>query len=300
MPVDARALQQSAKRLTKKSRSNFYFSFLFLSKKKREAIYSVYAFCRHSDDIADQSLATEQRMQQLAAWRGRLAACYEGRADTPVMQALARTVEQYRIPRNYLEEVINGVEIDLTRNRYATFDDLYPYCYRVASMVGLICIEIFEYQNPRTREFAEALGVALQLTNILRDVRSDGEQDRVYLPLEDLARFGLTDGDILSRRYDKAFKELMAFEADRAESYYRKAFEILPPEDRPNMVAAETMGGIYHRLLDRIRARDYDVFSETIRVPDWQKFFLAFRLKAASIFRHPRRRPRQGLEFRDC
>ncbi|MBI2191326.1 MAG: presqualene diphosphate synthase HpnD [Planctomycetes bacterium] len=285
MPVDTRVLQQGAKRLTQKSRSNFYFSFLFLPKEKREAIYSVYAFCRHSDDLADQDIPAERRMEQLDAWRGHLDACYEGRADTPVLQALARTVERFHIPKVYFEELIRGVEMDLTRCRYRTFDELYPYCYRVASVVGLICIEIFGYRNPRSREFAEHLGVALQLTNILRDVGADGERDRIYLPQEDLERFGLSESDLLSRRYDEVFIRLMAYEADRAESYYGKAYEALPPEDRPNMLAAEIMGAIYHLLLERIRSKRFDVFHGKVSVSDWRKFLLAFRLWAGNGFR---------------
>ena len=277
MTVDT-ALQQSAKRLTQKSRSNFYFSFLFLPKVKREAIYSVYAFCRHSDDIADQSLSPEERAEQLKAWRQRLDACYEGSAETPVMQSLFETVQRYRIPKEYLDDLINGVEMDLTRTRYETFDDLYPYCYRVASVVGLICIEIFGYENPDSRKFAGYLGGALQLTNILRDISTDAEQDRIYVPLEDLRRFHLSEDDLLQGRCSDAFVEMMAFQVERAESYYQKAVEMLPRQDRSNMIAAEIMGAIYHRLLDRIRAANYDVFAHTIAIPDWKKFLIAFEL----------------------
>ena len=277
MTVDT-ALQQSAKQLTQKSRSNFYFSFLFLPKVKREAIYSVYAFCRHSDDIAAQSLSPEERAELLKAWRQRLDACYEGSAETPVMQSLFETVERYRIPKEYLDDLINGVEMDLTRTRYETFDDLYPYCYRVASVVGLICIEIFGYENPDSRKFAEYLGVALQLTNILRDISTDAEQDRIYVPLEDLRRFHLSEDDLLQGRCSDAFVEMMAFQVERAESYYQKAVEMLPRQDRSNMIAAEIMGAIYHRLLDRIRAANYDVFAQTIAIPDWKKFLIAFEL----------------------
>tara|TARA_B100001013_G_scaffold343966_1_gene272924 strand:+ start:1775 stop:2632 length:858 start_codon:yes stop_codon:yes gene_type:complete len=277
MTVDT-ALQQSAKQLTQKSRSNFYFSFLFLPKVKREAIYSVYAFCRHSDDIADQSLSQEERAEQLKAWRHRLDACYEGSAETPVMQSLFETVERYRIPKEYLDDLINGVEMDLTRTRYETFDDLYPYCYRVASVVGLICIEIFGYENPDSRKFAEYLGVALQLTNILRDISTDADQDRIYVPLKDLRRFHLSEDDLLQGRCSDAFVEMMAFQVERAESYYQKAVEMLPRQDRSNMIAAEIMGAIYHRLLDRIRAANYDVFAQTIAIPDWKKFLIAFEL----------------------
>jgi phytoene synthase len=279
------ALQQSARQITRKSRSNFYFSFLFLPREKREALYSIYAFCRRSDDIADQNLSLTDRQQELERWRIQLAACYEGRADTPAMKSLGECVRRFQIPKSYLDDLIRGVEMDLTQNRYPTFDALYPYCFRVASTVGLICIEVFGYQNPNTRKYAEYLGVALQLTNILRDVGTDGAQDRIYIPLEDLQRFGLSEADILERRYTPAFIDLMAFQAERAESFYQKAAALLPPEDRRNMLPAEIMGAIYHRLLERIRRTNYPVFNETVSLPDWRKFLVAFRLWLQNLVR---------------
>jgi phytoene synthase len=285
MSADSSNLEQTAKQITRKSRSNFYLALFALPKAKREALYSVYAFCRHTDDLADQNLSAEQRKQQLAEWRTCVKACLEGEASAPVLQSLALCVERFRIPKKYLEELIDGVEMDLSKTRYETFDDLYPYCYRVASVVGLICIEVFGYSNPKTKEFAEYLGVALQLTNILRYVGIDAAQDRIYLPQEDLRRFGVTEEDILRHRYTEAFARLAAFQADRAESFYRKAFDCLPPEDRKNMLAAEIIAGIYHRLLARIRERNYRVYEKKIRIPDWRKLLIAFRLWFRSLFR---------------
>jgi len=285
MSSDADQPQQSAAQITRKSRSNFYFAFLFLPKVKRDALYSIYAFCRRSDDIADQARPAEERRRELAEWRAKVDACYSGQATEPALQSLALHVEQFGIPRSYLENLISGVEMDLDQTRYETFDDLYPYCYRVASIVGLICIEIFGYADPRSKEFAEYLGIALQLTNILRDVGLDADDGRIYLPLDDLRQFGVGEEDILSKRYGDDFARLAEFQADRAESFYRKAFEVLPAADRKSLLAAEIMAAIYHRLLERIRRRKYNVFEGKVSVPDSIKLFDASRLWLRSLFR---------------
>ena len=277
MSYKAETLEQDAGKLTKKSRSNFYFSFLFLPKEKREAIYAVYAFCRVSDDIADEAVSKEEKARQIAEWRRRLDACYAGKAETRVMRALARAVRRYNIPRQLLEELISGVEMDLFRNRYDTFEELYTYCYRVASVVGLICIEVFGYENPATKRFAECLGIALQLTNIMRDVGVDARQGRIHIPGQDLKRFNVSEDEILQESYSHRFLELMRFQDQRAEHFYRLAAEALPEEDRHRMVAAEIMAAIYHQLLVRIRQADYDVFNHVPALPDWYKFLIAFR-----------------------
>lgn len=285
MSREPRQPQQSAEQITKRSRSNFYFAFLFLPKAKRDALHSIYAFCRRSDDIADQALPADERRVQLAEWRAKVDACYSGQTSDPALQSLALHVEQFGIPKSYLDDLMAGVEMDLDRDRYETFEDLYRYCYRVASVVGLICIEIFGYEDPRAKKFAEYLGIALQLTNIIRDVGSDAEQGRIYLPLQDVREFGVSEGDILGRRYGPDFVRLAEFQAARAESFYQRAFASLPASDRKRLLPAEIMAAIYHRLLSRIRRGNYDVFSEKVSVPDWLKLVDASRLWLSSLFR---------------
>jgi len=200
--------------LVRKSRSSFYYSFLFLPRPKRDAIYAVYALCRAVDDVADDAGDMEAKAQRLKGWREELDRCYAGRPTHPITRALRDCLSRYPIPKGYFEELIAGVEMDLTLTRYRTFADLTRYCYRVASVVGLICIEIFGYRREATKEYAINLGLALQLTNILRDLKTDGRRGRIYLPQEDLERFGYREDDLLHCRYTPGFFPLMRFEAD--------------------------------------------------------------------------------------
>jgi len=265
-------------RLTRRSRSNFYYAFLFLSKERREAIFAVYAFCRSVDDIADGHAALTEKQQQLDDWRRELDRCYEGRAGHPITLKLAQSVQRFRIPKEYFEELLAGVEMDLTHTRYPTFRDLYEYCYRVAGVVGLICIEIFGYRNPKAKDYAINLGVALQLTNIMRDLRVDAERGRIYLPQDDLARFGYTEAELVQGVYTPAFLELMRFAGTRARQYFQNARELLAVEDRASLCAAEIMGAIYYRLLETIEASGYRVFDRTITLPVQQKLWLALSI----------------------
>ncbi len=270
--------------LTKASRSNFSYAFRFLPKPKRAALYAVYAFCRVTDDLVDEAASLPpdvagelggSPLERLKAWRGELDACFRGEATHPMTVRLADVIQAYRIPQGYFEELLNGVEMDLVRARYATFAELEQYCYRVAGVVGLICIEIFGYTQPGTRRYAELLGTAFQLTNILRDVDQDLRRDRIYLPQEDLERFGCTEADLLARRVTPAFRRLMQFEADRARSYYARAAEALPPEDRRTMLPGAIMAAIYRRILEGIQAVDYDVFAHRVRLSDGHRLLLA-------------------------
>jgi phytoene synthase len=270
--------------LTRASRSNFYYAFLFLPRAQRQALYSVYAFCRITDDLVDETAAPAGVMpggtspiDRLKAWRAELDACFRGEPSHPVTVRLAETILAFRIPHGYFEELLDGVEMDLTKSRYATFAELQQYCHRVAGVVGLMCIQIFGYRHPDTRCYAERLGTAFQLTNILRDLGTDADRGRIYLPQEDLERFGVAEADLLNRRKSPAFDALMRFEVGRARHSYAAAEAALPPEDRPNMLAAEIMGTIYARILDRIEAADYDVFSRRIRLTDAHRLWLAAR-----------------------
>ncbi len=270
-------------KITRQSSSNFYYAFMLLPVERRRALYAVYAFCRFVDDIADDDNVREPS-QLLQRWRDELERVYNGEAERVISRALADNVHRFGIPRRYFEEVIDGVEMDLTRKRYATFDELSLYCRRVASAVGLICIEIFGYRNPATRVYAEKLGLAFQLTNIIRDVREDAERDRIYLPQEDLQRFGVSEAEILRSTFTPAFTQLMQFEAERARSFYREAAAALAPEDRASMIAAEGMRLIYSALLERIIRSGYRVFDGRARVSTPRKLLLVGQAWARSRF----------------
>lgn len=263
-------------RITQASSSNFYYAFMLLPARRREALHSVYAFCRFIDDIADEE-GVGDPVSLLARWREELERVYQGRPSRAIARALAESVRRFDIPRRHFEEIIAGAEMDLTRKRYANFDELYLYCYRVASAVGLICIEIFGYRNPATRIYAEKLGVAFQLTNILRDVGEDAGRGRIYLPLDELARFGLDESDLLERRHDSRFVRMMQFQAERSRDYYRQAEAALPDEDRSNMLCAEAMRLIYSAILQRIVASNFDVLRQRVALSATHKLLLVAR-----------------------
>ena len=258
--------------------TSFYYSFVFLPPRKRRAIESVYAFARRGDDVVDSGLAPDEAGRQLARYCKALDACFAepGAAfEDPELAALAESIREFSIPRQPFEDLILGLEMDLFSARYETFDDLSLYCYRVASTIGLIAIEIFGYRDPRTRDYAVNLGQALQLVNILRDVRSDAQRGRIYLPREDLDRFGVRPEQLLSGVYNDPFIELMQFECDRARHFFCVARKFLAPQDRRAMVAAEIMAAIYWRLLARIQKRRYNVFRERVRLPALEKLCIA-------------------------
>jgi phytoene synthase len=268
----------SPRHFTSARATNFYYSFIFLPREKQRAIEAVYAFARRGDDISDGGLPRDEASRELARYRKALEECYseahERRLD-PALQALAETVHRYSIPRQHFEDLILGLEMDLNQASYDTFDDLALYCYRVASTIGLISIEIFGYQDTRAREYAINLGIALQIVNILRDLETDGNRGRIYLPREDLERFGVRAGDLLAHQYNDAFIELMQFECDRARRYFNLARQALQPEDRRSMIAAEIMGAIYWKVLKRIQQRCYNVFGKRVRLSRPLKFWTA-------------------------
>lgn len=251
---------------------------------------ALYAFCREVDDVADdESTPVDQRRARLAAWREDIqkASRHESTAF-PVNQELQPVIARYHLPFEYLDELLRGVEMDLDIKRYETCTDLEQYCYRVASVVGLLSIEIFGYRNPGCRDYAIHLGKALQLTNILRDVRTDAERGRIYLPREELARFSVREEEILQFQYSTRFRSLAESVADRARGFYRRAREALPAEDRCSMGAAELMGSVYWRLLQKLEAQKFNVFDPTpTRVSKWQKIFLIcrtwFRLSTGAL-----------------
>ena len=264
-------------RLTKESNTNFYYSFFSLPAEKRKALYAIYALCRSLDDVADESPGRLEASEALLKWTTEIINMYQGTPSHPLTVALKPYIEWYSIPQKYFLELIKGVEMDLTKNRYNTFDELHRYCYRVASVVGLICAEVFGYQNAVTLGYAVDLGIALQLTNILRDIKADAANGRIYLPLEDLKRFEYAEEDLFSSRYNQAFVEMMRFETVRAWSYYKRAEETLPREDRKAMVAAEIMRAIYTTLLRKIENSNYDVFSAPPRLSKPYKLYIAVK-----------------------
>lgn len=257
--------------------TSFYYSFLVLPRGKRRAVVAVWDFCRAVDDAVDRPSEAGQAAppEALARWRDELAACYGGRTPrTWQGRNLKPYVARFALPRTPFEDLIDGVEMDLGAPRYRTFDELHRYCTRVASTIGLLCIEIFGYRDPATRDYAAALGVALQLTNIVRDLPADLAAGRLYLPTEDLERFACTEAD-LRRGLSEPVAALLRHECERARRFYRKARAALPAADRRRMVAAEIMGAIYFAILRRIERRGYDVFSRVVRVPRPQRAWIA-------------------------
>jgi phytoene synthase len=270
--------------------TNFYYSFLVLPSEKRRAIVAVWDFCRAVDDAVDEAPATAppgdpgSGRAQLAKWRAELAACYgEGTPQSSQGMSLVPFIDRFSLPRPAFEAVIDGVAMDLDRARYATFDDLREYCLRVASAVGLLCIEIFGYTDRRTRDYARDLGIALQLTNIIRDVGADLSRGRIYLPLEDLRRHGCTEEDLRAGVVSGPVRSLLAFQCGRAREFYENAERELPPADRRRMVAARIMAGIYHAILERIERSGYEVFGEKIRVPRPRRAVIAAALWARAM-----------------
>jgi phytoene synthase len=260
----------TAAKIMRQSKSNLALAFISLRGERKHDITVFYAFCRVIDDIADSSqLGAVEKRIRLAEWRKML------RPASPAESALARDVrgliDKYSLSTEMFEEIIAGVEMDLTIQRYATFEELRVYCYRVASAVGLVSIEIFGYRNPRCKEYAVELGLALQMTNIIRDVGKDLQVDRIYLPQEDLARFNYSETELQDRQYNERFIRLMDFEGARAREFFSRAAAALPPEDRRAMVPAEIMSSIYRGLLRRMESDNFRVFEKRYRLSRLEK-----------------------------
>jgi phytoene synthase len=264
-------------------KTSFYYSFLVLPADQRRAIIAVWDFCRAVDDAVDEaetpaSANAGSPRQALAYWRAELARCFgDQRPESAQGEALKPFIREFDLPRQAFEDVVDGVEMDLNQTRYQTFDELFGYCRRVASAVGMICIRIFRCQSDRARDYALNLGVALQLTNILRDIKDDLEHGRVYLPIEDLTRMGCTVEDLAAGKVSEPVRRLMAFECERARDFYRRALEVRPIEDRRRLVAAEIMRAVYFETLKRIERNGFDVFSRRTRVAKPQQALIALR-----------------------
>jgi len=260
------------KEIAKSSNSSFYYAFNLLPASKREAMNTVYAFCRQTDDIVDEgNEPVEIKFEKLRKWRIEFEKAFMGDSEYSLLNKVAKTITQFNIPVDPFFDLLKGMEMDLMNNKYISFDDLSVYCYRVASTVGLMCIEIFGYKHKSAKDFAVNLGIALQLTNILRDVKKDAQKGRIYLPQEDLLKFNYSEKEIYDQVYNQNFISLMKYEADRAQRYFDQATADLDLDDKSSMFAARAMQHIYHKLLEKIVQHDYNVYQENIRVSKFEK-----------------------------
>jgi 15-cis-phytoene synthase len=260
-----------------RSGSSFYYSFLFLPQRRRRGIIALYAFCREVDDVVDETADTEVARTKLAWWRSEIASVYEGIPQHPVARALADVVGDFGLQQALLEEIIDGMQMDLEQNRYPDFESLLAYCHRVAGVVGLLSARIFGHTSPATLDYAHDLGIAFQLTNIIRDIGEDARRDRIYLPLDDLARYGVRTADILQGNHSEAMRNLLQFQIARARSYYTQALNKLPAADKRAQRAGLIMAAIYRRLLDEVDTEGTRVLSARVSLTPVTKLWLAFR-----------------------
>ncbi len=259
------------------SGSSFYYSFMFLPLEKRRAIVALYAFCREVDDVVDECTDEEVARTTLNWWRAQVADIYNGKPQHPVAIALVPVVKQFNMAQEHLQEIIDGMEMDLDQPRYQDFKSLQLYCYRVASVVGLLSVEIFGYTNRQTLKYAHDLGIAFQLTNIIRDVGEDARRNRIYLPMDEMQQFGVTAADILNARETENFQKLMVFQIERAQRYYDQALALLPAEDRKTQRTGLIMSAIYRATLEEVVASGCHVLKERISLTPLRKLWLAFK-----------------------
>ncbi len=259
------------------SGSSFYYSFLFLAAERRRAITALYAFCREVDDVVDEGMDPQVAAAKLAWWRAEVANLFAGRPQHPVTRALEPHRDNFGLSAARLNEIIDGMEMDLQQSRYLDWKGLEAYCYRVASVVGLLAAGIFGYRDARTLDYAKNLGIAFQLTNIIRDVGEDARKNRVYLPVEDLQRFGVPAADILQAKETPAFRSLMEFEAERTRGFYERAMSALPAADRRAQRPGLIMAAIYRTLLDEIQRDGFRVLTQRTSLTPLRKFWIAWR-----------------------
>jgi 15-cis-phytoene synthase len=271
--------QQYCQQKTAQSGSSFYYSFMFLSEHKREAITALYAFCREVDDIADECTDFNIAQTKLNWWRTEIESLYQDKPQHPVSKALLNPIKTYHLDAEHFIEIIDGMEMDLNFNRYEDFKQLQLYCYRVASVVGLLSAQIFGFNNRKTLKFAHDLGMAFQLTNIIRDVGEDARRNRIYLPLDELIKFNVTEYDILHSHESDAVKQLLDYQIERAESYYDRALNELPREDRKSQRVGLMMAAIYRTLLREIKTDGAQkVLNSRTSLGTLRKLYLAFQV----------------------
>ena len=268
---------QYCQRKAAQSGSSFYYSFLFLSPERRRAITALYAFCREVDDVVDESTDADLARTKLSWWNSEISELFHGMPQHPVTRALSTAVKEFDLPEPRFHEIIAGMEMDLTRKRYANFQDLKLYCHRVAGVVGLMAAEIFGREQEATLDYAEDLGTAFQLTNIIRDIGEDARRDRVYIPMDELVRFEVDVRDILQARSSHQFEELIGYQIARARAYYARAFASLPGADRRAQRPGLVMAGIYQSLLNDIESRQIDVLTTRASMTPIRKLWIAWR-----------------------
>jgi len=280
--------QQYCQQKAARSGSSFYSSFLALPKDKREAIIALYAFCREVDDIADGNGDTEVRRAKLQWWRDEIRRLFTGAGQHPVTRALTPVIKLFNLPEEHFLEIIDGMQMDLDNARYANYPELNLYCHRVAGIVGLMSAEIFGYRDRNTLKYAHELGMAMQLTNILRDVREDAVKGRVYLPLEELARHGIKANDVMAREPPPALRKVFEAIAMQAQTHYVNAFRLLPEADRYAQRAGIIMAEVYQTLLHEIRQDGYQVMHYRISLPSARKLWIAWATRWREWWRHRR------------
>ena len=262
---------RESREITRREAKNFYYAFLTLPQERRRAIYVAYAFCRYCDDTVDNAESPDQKTNLLEELHANLNDAYTGRTSDQMFLALADVADRHDIPEEYFKQVIYGVESDLTKVRYQNFEELRSYCYQVASVVGLICLQIFGYKDDAAREYAVDLGLAMQLTNIVRDVQEDLRLGRIYLPQDEIVRFGYSEEEMEAGVVNESFIELMRFQAQRAKGYFDSGFKLLPYLSPRSRACPAVMGQLYSKVLQRIEAAEFDVFQQRISLSKAEK-----------------------------
>ncbi len=285
--LDLESAYDACRTITRREAKNFYYAFLTLPAAKRRAIYAAYAFCRHCDDSVDEETSTDAKLKALTDLQANLDSTYSGGASSPVYIALADVARNYDIPQDYFQEVILGVESDLVKDRFQNFEELKEYCYRVASVVGLICLQIFGYEDDDAKEYAVDLGLAMQLTNIIRDVREDFDMGRVYIPQDEMARFGYSEEDLRKGVRNQAFHDLMEFQAKRAREYFDRGFKLLPYLSRRSRACPAVMGALYSKVLNRIEASGYDILDSRVSLSKAEKIGITAKTWLGSMLPLP-------------
>lgn len=272
-------VNDSARQIVKKSKTNFLYSTIFLEQEKQEALKIIYSFCRHSDDIVDdEHFDMETKKTHLEEWKNEFLLSQRATSRIKILNDLKYVIDKYKISPDIFLDLLKGMKMDLERTRYQTFEELKQYCYYAASTVGLMTIEIFGYKDKAIKEYAINLGIALQLTNILRDVKKDADKGRIYLPLDDLTKYNYSENDLLNSKYNKNFYELMKYEYNIARDFYKKADSYLVKSEKGRMMSARIMEHIYYKLLKKIEKRKYNVFNKRIRISNFKKLFLAYSI----------------------
>ena len=289
MATEPKLAYNYCQRIAKDNARNFYYAFRTLPAAKRNAIYAVYAYCRICDDIADGDLSADGKLREFAQVRRSLLALHPSSYGAPIFDALHHAADAYQIPYAYFEQILQGVEIDITKSRFASFDDLREYCYKVASVVGLVCIKIFGYTDASAEKYAIDMGIAMQLTNILRDVKEDAERDRIYIPQDEMVCFGCTEAELMSGALTDSFRTLMAYQTARAQTYFKSSEPLFSLIDSDADACPRLMHTTYRRILNRIEQSGFNVFERRIGLSASEKFLLLAQLGLSSALTALRR-----------